>query len=109
MTSAVAKANQACLPQLSGGLLWSYRILWCGLALGALLASGLSFLQPTSYPAVYGLRLVKSVVLVCVATILLSRRPRDPVAALLALAFLTWTITSSFDVGTNAELVQLLD
>ncbi|MFL6829910.1 MAG: hypothetical protein ACJ8D5_04720, partial [Sphingomicrobium sp.] len=56
-----------------------------------------------------GLRLVKSAVLVCVAAILLYRRQRDPVAALLALAFLAWTITSSFDFGTSAEFAQLLD
>ena len=109
MTSAAAKATQASLPQLSGRLLWSYRILWCALALGALLALGPVFFQPASYPAVLGLRLVKSAVLICVATILLYRRQRDPVAALLALAFLTWTITSSFDFGTNAEFAQLLD
>jgi hypothetical protein len=58
---------------------------------------------------VLGLRLVKSAVLLCVSTILLYRRQRDPVAALLALAFLTWTITSSFDFVTSAELAQLLD
>jgi hypothetical protein len=52
---------------------------------------------------------VKSAVLVCVAAILFCRRQRDPVAALLALAFLTWTITSSFDFGTGAGPAQLLD
>src|SRR4051812_36596475 len=109
MTSAGAKASQASLPKLSGRLLWSYRIVWFALAVGALLASGLSALQSGSQPAILGLRLVKSVVLVFVAIILLCRRQRDPVAALLALAFLTWTITSSFDFGTNSELAQLLD
>jgi hypothetical protein len=58
---------------------------------------------------VVALRLAKSAVLICVATILMYRRQRDPVAALLALAFLTWTVTSSFDFGTNAEFVRLLD
>jgi hypothetical protein len=109
MTSPNKKVTQASLPQLGGKLLWSYRISWCALALGAILALGWSFFQPASHPTVLGLRLVKSAVLVWVATILVYRRPRDPVAALLALAFLTWTITSSFDFGTNAELAQLLD
>ncbi|MFL6753786.1 MAG: hypothetical protein ACJ8FI_02805 [Sphingomicrobium sp.] len=102
-------AGQASLPQLSGRLLGSYRIVWSALALAAVVASGIAALQFASSPAVVGLRLVKSAVLVCVAAILLYRRQRDPVAALLALAFLAWTITSSFDFGTSAEFAQLLD
>jgi len=109
MSSAVEKTDQASLPQLSGRLLWFYRIVWSALAVGALLAPALSPFYFPYHPAVLGLRLVKSAVLVCVATILLVRRQRDPVAALLALAFLTWTISSSFDVGNSAEFVQLLD
>ena len=109
MTSAAAGTTRASLPQLSGRLLWSYRLTWCALAAGALLASGAACFQPASDHAVLGLRLVKTAVLVSVAAILLYRRQRDPVAALLALAFLTWTITSSFDFDTNAELAQLLD
>ena len=97
------------LPQLSGGLLWSYRLAWCALAIGAVLTSGLSIHQSAHAPAVLGLRLAKGAVLVSVATILLYRRLRDPVAALLALAFLTWTITSSTDFGGDAKFVQLLD
>jgi hypothetical protein len=108
MTSPNEKATQGSLPQLDGKLLWSYRIVWYALAIGAILAFGSSFFQP-AHPAVLGLRLVKSAVLVWVATILLYRRPSDPVAALLALAFLTWTITSSVDFRTKAELAQLLD
>ncbi len=104
-----ASASQASLPQLNGRLLWFYRALWCGLAIGAVAASGLAPLQSASHPAVVGLRLVKSAVLVCVAAILFYRRQRDPVAALLALALLTWTVTSSFDFGTSSMLAQLLD
>jgi hypothetical protein len=109
MTKGAAKAAQASLPPLSGGLLWSYRIAWCAFTAGALLASGFSLLQPGSHPAVFALRLAKSLVLVSVSAVLIYRRQRDPVASLLALAFLTWTITSSFDFGTDAELAQLLD
>lgn len=107
--NSAANAGQGSLPQLSGRLLWPYRVVWCALAMGALLATALSVLQSSSHPAVLGLRLVKSAVLVGVATILLYRRQRDPVAALLALAFLTWTITSSFDFAGNSGLAQLLD
>jgi hypothetical protein len=109
MSAETTDTFQRSLPQLSGRLLWFYRILWCALAIGAVLASGQASLQSASQPAVIGLRLVKSIVLVCVATILLYRRQRDPVAALLALAFLAWSITSSFDFAANTELAQLLD
>src|SRR5215204_6205638 len=109
MTSVAAKATGASLPQLSRRLVWFYRVVWCALAVGAVLASGLPSFQSASQPAVFGLRLAKSAVLVCVATILFYRRQRDPVAALLALAFLTWTITSSFDFGSNVEFARLLD
>jgi hypothetical protein len=109
MNSAFANAGQGSLPQLSGRLLWLYRACWCALGIGALVASSLTPLQPGAIPFVVALRLAKSAVLVCVASILLYRRQRDPVAALLALAFLTWTITSSLDFGTNAEFARLLD
>jgi hypothetical protein len=109
MSSAPTKTNQASLPQLSGRLLWCYRIIWCALAVGALAASVLSAFHFAFHPAILGVRLVKSTVLVSVATILLCRRQRDPVAALLALAFLAWTITSSFGLGTDSGLAQLLD
>jgi hypothetical protein len=109
MTSAAANATQASLPQLGGRLVWLYRGLWCALAVGALIIAGLPSFHSASHPAVLGLRLAKTAALVCVATILVYRRQRDPVAALLALAFLTWTITSSFDFGTGPEFAQLLD
>jgi hypothetical protein len=109
MTSAAANATQTSLPQLGGRLVWLYRGLWCALAVGALIIAGLPSFHSASHPAVLGLRLAKTAALVCVATILVYRRQRDPVAALLALAFLTWTITSSFDFGTGPEFAQLLD
>ena len=109
MSSRLPKPNHGSLPLLSGRLLWSYRIAWCALAVGAILASALSPFYFGYHPGVLALRLVKSAVLLSVAAILLCRRQRDPVAALLALAFLTWTISSSFDVGNSAEFLQLLD
>ena len=45
-----------------------------------------------------GLRLAKGAVLIAVATLLFRRRQKDVVAALLSLAFLLWTMTSSFEV-----------
>lgn len=109
MTATSANVSQGSLPRLSGRLLRLYRIIWCALAIGAVVATALAALQYAAEPAVVGLRLVKSGVLLSVAAILLYRRHRDPVAALLALAFLSWTITSSFDFGTHEELAQLLD
>jgi hypothetical protein len=109
MKSEAPKAGQGSLPQLSGGLLWLYRIAWLALAIGAVLASGRVPLQSASHPAVLVLRLVKSAALIGIAAILLCRRQRDPVAALLALAFLAWTITSSFGFATNVEHAQLFD
>ena len=52
-------------------------------------------------PLVLGLRLTKGAVLLAVSWILLRRRKDDPVAALLSLALLLWTITSSFDLATG--------
>lgn len=102
-------ANHGSLPQLGGRLLWLYRIAWFGLAIGAVLASAYFPFQSTAYPAMIGLRLVKSAVLISAAAVLAYRRGSDPVAALLALAFLLWTITSSLDFGTHAAFAQLLD
>jgi hypothetical protein len=110
MTPSQAIADiKASLPQLSGGLLWTYRLLWCTLAIVALAVFALSFLQPVMQPAVFAIRLVKGIVVIAVSTILLRRRHRDPVAALLSLAFLTWAITSSFDFAAADMVPQLLD
>lgn len=108
MTPVPENASQSSLPQLGGRLLWLYRGSWCVLAVCGLVASGLSFFH-SSNPAVLGLRLMKSAVLLSVAAILLYRRQRDPVAALLALAFLAWTVTSSSGLAATTELAQLLD
>jgi hypothetical protein len=86
-----------------------YRALWCALTLGAIWASASFAVQWPAHPAESGLRILKSAVLIAVAAVLLYRRQRDPVAALLSLALLCWAITSSFPLGTMAALPVLLD
>lgn len=97
------------LPPLGGRLLWAYRIVWMLLACATLATLGLALLDPAVQPLVLGLRLLKSLVVGSVAAVLFWRRQRDPVAAILSLAFLCWTITSSFDFTTAAVLPMLLD
>jgi hypothetical protein len=60
-------------------------------------------------PVILALRLVKSVVIFSVVIILFRKRQRDPVAALLSLAFLCWTITSSFDFSSREVIPLALD
>jgi len=108
MTSG-ANLSQRSLPRLSGRLLCCYRIAWAVLAFGAVLTSVLSASLGAADPLITLVGVAKSAVLLSVATILFYRRQHDAVAALLALAFLTWTISSSHDLATGAELAQLLD
>ena len=100
-------AEQRGLPQLRGRLLWAYRIAWVAFAAAALATVALALFDGTMQPVVLGLRLVKSAIVGTVAFVLFWRRQRDLVAAILSLAFLCWTITSSFDF-TTAELVPML-
>src|ERR1043165_7364756 len=95
----VVAHTKASLPQLSGRLLWTYRLIWCVLAIAAAAVFAWAILHPGMQPALFIIRLVKAIVVVAVSAILLRRRHRDPVAALLSLAFLTWAITSSFEFG----------
>lgn len=105
----VIDAFQRGLPPLSGRLLWSYRIAWVLFAAATLGVLGLALFDPAVQPLVLGLRLLKSAIVGAVATVLFWRRQRDPVAAILSLAFLCWTITSSFDFTSAAALPLLLD
>ena len=89
-------------PRVSGGLGRA-----CNCRFGAARAAAASS-TATPLPILV-LRLIKAAVLVSVSAILLRRRAKDPVAALLALAFLTWTITSSFDFASSNALPLLLD
>ena len=74
-----------------------YRAVWLTLASAAAGILLLSILHPVAGALIVGLRLLKAAIVMTVATILFGRRQRDPVAALLSLALLLWTITSSFD------------
>jgi len=89
------------LPPLGGKLLVAYRCVWSMLALGALIALGSLYLEPAMDWGFVALRLAKGAVLLTVSWILLRRRQDDGVAALLSLALLIWTITSSFDLATG--------
>jgi hypothetical protein len=105
----VIDALQRGLPPLKERLLWAYRIAWVSLAAATLAVLALALFDPAVQPIVLGLRLLKSVIVGAVATVLFCRRQRDPVAAILSLAFLCWTITSSFDFTSSAALPLLLD
>jgi hypothetical protein len=97
------------LPPLGGRLLLVYRLAWWALAVtaGATLAWLLAF-----PPAAFGielLRAAKAIVLIAVSAILFRRRRGDPVAAMLALAFLLWTISSSVDFAASSLLPAVID
>lgn len=107
-SSAFAEIQRG-LPRLSGRLLWAYRTLWVLLAAATVVALGSTLVDGTMRPLVLGLRLAKSAILIAVASVLFWKRPRDPVAAILALAFLCWTITSSVDFTSTEVWPMLLD
>lgn len=110
MTAATAqRSNGSRLPPLSGRLVFVYRCAWALLALAGAAALVMLLRTTTVHPAVLTIRLVKAAVLISVSAILLRRRARDPVAALLSLAFLSWTVSSSVDFTSGAMLPLLLD
>nr|NUR37210.1 hypothetical protein [Sphingomonas sp.] len=94
------------LPPLHGGLLWLYRLCWCGLAVGALF---FAMAEHGAQATTHAFGIAKTILLIALATLLLFRRPRDPVAALLSLAMLLWTISSSFQLSTTDQLPQIID
>ena len=100
---------QTHLPQLGARWVSAYRGTWCAFALAAVGLLAASLVHPAAHPAILALRLFKGAVLISVSAILLRRRGTDPVAALLSLAFLSWTITSSFDFASADLLPMLLD
>lgn len=102
-------AFDASLPPLGGWRLWAFRLAWAALTIAALAALAWSALRQDSELAVTIVRAVKTAVVVAVTTILLRRRQRDPVAALLSLALLVWAISSSVDFAASDRLPQLLD
>jgi hypothetical protein len=89
------------LPPLRGRLLFGYRLAWALLAAGAVATLASLALSPTTDWPILALRLGKGAVLLAVSWILLRRRTDDGVAALLSLAFVLWTVTSSFDLATG--------
>jgi len=95
------------LPQLSGRWVLAYQLLWGALAVTALVVIATSLIAGHADLGVPTLRLVKTAVVLGVGLILLRRRRNDPVAALLSLAFLTWSITSDFDFS-SADVVPML-
>jgi hypothetical protein len=109
MTAALAQTLGTGLPQLSGRLVLAYRIAWFLLAIAAAAVVAQSLHAASTHPTVLALRLVKAAIMLSVCTILLRRRASDPVAALLSLALLTWTVSSSFDFASRELLPQLLD
>jgi hypothetical protein len=102
-------AGMTSLPLLGGGLFTAYRLIWWLLLVVAVAAVTWSWIEPSTAPEILGLRLAKSAVLVAVATILFRRRRTDPVAAMLSLAFLLWTISSSIDFAGASIWAALVD
>jgi hypothetical protein len=78
-----------------------YRAAWFALAAIAVGILLLSMLHPAAGALIVGLRLLKAAIVMTVATILFRRRQHDAVAALLSLALLLWTVTSSFDFASS--------
>jgi hypothetical protein len=107
MTRAIIAMTRRGLPQVRGRLLLVYRLVWALLAASALAVLANLVVDGSMEPFVLGIRLAKSAILIAVASVLFWKRPRDPVAAILALAFLCWTITSSVDF-TSAEVWPML-
>lgn len=90
-------AGTAGLPPIGGGLLLAYRLTWPVLAAVAVAVPLLALIYSGAPLPIQALRLIKSMILVAVSTILFRRRQRDGVAAMLSIAFLLWTISSSVD------------
>lgn len=97
------------LPPLGGRLFTAYRLTWWLLLVVASAAATWPWIQPTTPPEILGLRLVKSAVVIAVAAILFRRRCRDPVAAMLSLAFLLWTVSSSIDFAAASIWAAVID
>lgn len=97
------------LPPLGGRLFAAYRLTWWLLLFAALAAVAYSWIEPSALPEILALRLIKAAVLVAVAAILFRRRCRDPVAAILSLAFLLWTVSSSIDLAAASVWAAVVD
>lgn len=85
------------LPRLAGRALLLYRIVWLGTLVAAILVQASAAIQSGGDDALVALGAAQGAVLVAVAAMLFRRRPEDPVAAMLSLAFLIWAITGAAD------------
>lgn len=106
---ALLPAGTTSLPPLGGRLFVAYRMTWWTLAAIAIGTLAWSWIAPQSAIGIELLRTAKAAILIAVSTILYRRRCRDAVAAMLALAFLLWTISSSFDFIANSVVPALID
>lgn len=102
-------SRRQCVPPVAGRWLFGYRLAWWVFAAAALVAVILSWSGPGATIGLSLIRSAKAIVLVVVATILFRRRRTDPVAAMLALSFLLWTISSSVDFVTISAVPAVLD
>jgi len=94
---------------LGGRLFAAYRIGWWALLTLAVAAVAISWIDAVTPAGILLLRLAKALVLVAVSAILFRRRTRDPVAAMLSLAFLLWTVSSSVDLATASVWAAVID
>jgi hypothetical protein len=95
------------LPQLAGRSLAAYRLIWAA-ALLAAVAAAIAGQVVAFAPS----RLLQAIVLAGAAALLFKRRPTDPVAAMLSLAFLLWVVTTSpaaAEMDVAAPILALLD
>lgn len=97
------------LPPLGGRLFAAYRISWWALAAIALSTLAWSWFDPAASFGITLLRSAKAFVLIAVSAILYRRRRTEPVAAMLALSFLLWTVSSSVDFLAASNLPALTD
>ena len=97
------------LPPLGGRLFLVYRLGWWALVAAATATLVLPWIDPVAPAGILLLRAAKAVVLIAVSAILYRRRRKDPVAAMLAIAFLLWTISSSVEFTASGMLPALID
>lgn len=95
--AARMEAAPRTLPPLGGRVLAVYTIAWAVLAAAGIGLVAISLLYPSAPTGILVLRLLKAAALIAVSTILFRRRRSDGVAAMLSIAFLLWTISSSVD------------
>jgi hypothetical protein len=97
------------LPPISGRLFVFYRLTWWALAVIAVATLAWLWIGLASDVGISLLRTAKTLVLIFVSAILFRRRGSDPVAAMLALSLLLWSISSSVDFLASSILPALTD